>query len=326
MQTVQPAADTAVPVPLELGLAQFIDDFGDSLLDAVREQCAPVYDGMADTTREKRMDALLRSPFPAQRDVVQSVLRLLVDRGQPAAIINAEMGTGKTMMAIAAAALMHHEGYRRTLVIAPPHLVYKWRREIRETVPGARVWILNGPDTLRKLLVMRSMRAAPSVPEFFVLGRVRMRMGYHWRPAFASRTVVWTDELGARHASRYASCCDCGAYVTRKGEEGDDLPLSLERAPPITPTTLLVVVLIGAISTASATAWRPRVRASPAARVIAIAGRPRSCSPRSSAGSGASSTPSAGTSTTIIPIAPWSRAVIALVWRSPSRRRVASSS
>jgi superfamily II DNA or RNA helicase len=238
MQTVQTAADTAAqvhaeagaPVPVELGLAQFIDDFGDSLLDAVREQCAPVYDGMADTTREKRMDALLRSPFPAQRDVVQSVLRLLVDRGQPAAIINAEMGTGKTMMAIAAAALMHYEGFQRTLVIAPPHLVYKWRREIRETVPGARVWILNGPDTLRKLLVLRSMRAAPSVPEFFVLGRVRMRMGYHWRAAFASRTVVWTDELGARHASRYASCCDCGAYVTRKGEEGDDLPLSLERA------------------------------------------------------------------------------------------------
>ena len=42
-------------------------------------------------------------------------------------------------------------------------------------------------DTLAKLLQIRSMREAPAVPEFFVLGRVRMRMGYHWRPAYTER-------------------------------------------------------------------------------------------------------------------------------------------
>jgi hypothetical protein len=109
---------------------------------------------------------------------------LLFDENDPAGIINAEMGTGKTMMAIAAAAVAHAEGYQRSLVICPPHLVYKWRREIKQTVPNARVWVLNGPDTLKKLLTLRQMRAAPLHPEFFVMGRVRMRMGYHWKPAF----------------------------------------------------------------------------------------------------------------------------------------------
>ena len=226
----QDATPVAVPPPGKLALAEFIGQFGDSLLDAVRAQCAPYYDGTPNALREQRMDALLRSPFPAQRDVVQSVLHLLFDRNRPAAIINAEMGTGKTIMAIAAAALAHAEGSRRTLVIAPPHLVYKWRREIKETVPGARVWILNGPDTLRKLLSLRAMREQPTVPEFFILGRVRMRMGFHWRAAYSVRSTVWTDELGARHVERYASCAHCGAYVMRAAEDGADMPMSAHQA------------------------------------------------------------------------------------------------
>src|SRR3546814_13489651 len=72
---------------------------------------------------------------------------------------------------------------RRTLVLSPPHLVYKWRREIQETVAGAKVWVLNGPDTLVKLLKLREQLGVPAQgQEFFVLGRVRMRMGFHWKP------------------------------------------------------------------------------------------------------------------------------------------------
>src|SRR5262249_22172394 len=145
---------------------------------------------------------------------------LLLDEEQPAAIINAEMGTGKSMMAIATAAVMHAEGYSRTLVISPPHLVYKWRREIQETIKGARVWILNGPDTLRKLLQLRSMRGTPTVPEFFVMGRVRMRMGFHWRPAFVSRLGTADDDEASDGVkrSRYAACPRCAEFIT--DEEG----------------------------------------------------------------------------------------------------------
>jgi len=193
-----------LPEPAQLSLAEFVDDFGASLLDAVRRQNPPVYDGAADPRRDALMDRLSRKPFPAQRDAVQAVTRLLLDAGDPAAILNAEMGTGKTMMAIAASVVMHEAGLRRTLVLSPPHLVYKWRREILLTVPDARVWILNGPDTLQKLLTLRAMRTAPAVPEFFVLGRVRMRMGFHSRPAFNVRRTVYRDELGARHVAAYA--------------------------------------------------------------------------------------------------------------------------
>ncbi len=178
------AADNILP------LNTFIADFGDSLLASVRCGNPPIYDGTTNARRERIMDGLARAPFGAQRETVQAVTKLLIDHNRPAALINAEMGTGKTMMAIATAAVLHAEGCRRTLVIAPPHLVYKWRREIRQTIADAKVTILNGPDTLRKLIALRDMHGQPKVPEFYILGRVRMRMGFHWRPAFTAQRTT----------------------------------------------------------------------------------------------------------------------------------------
>ncbi|RTR50211.1 DEAD/DEAH box helicase, partial [Pseudomonas aeruginosa] len=135
------------------------------------------------------------------------ITALLLDRHEQAGIINAEMGTGKTMMAIAVAAVMHAAGYRRTLVVSPPHLVYKWRREILETIPAARVWVLNGPDTLLKLLKLRDQMgdAYDGRQEFFILGRVRMRMGFHWRLACWKKRAAGGQLL--------AACPDCGQVL-----------------------------------------------------------------------------------------------------------------
>jgi hypothetical protein len=155
-------------------LTQFLADFGPGLLEAVGRQNPPTFEGVPDPRRDAVMDGLERAPFPAQREVVQAVTRLLVDAGERAAIINAEMGTGKTMMAICAAAVLHAEGYRRALVLSPPHLVYKWRREILETVLGARVWVRNGPDTICTLLRLRMLldqACEDDGPQFFVMGR-----------------------------------------------------------------------------------------------------------------------------------------------------------
>lgn len=173
--------------PNSLLLSSFMDDFGDDLLRAVAEQNQPIYSGELRSELDLSFSTLSRSLFPAQERVVRAAYELLAIENSPACIINAEMGTGKTMMAIALSKAMHDQGFHRTLVLSPPHLVYKWRREILQTVPNARVWILNGADTLTKLLKFRSMLAKPTVPEYFILGRVRMRMGYHWRAAYLAK-------------------------------------------------------------------------------------------------------------------------------------------
>lgn len=201
----QPASTTASS--LNINLTDFIDEFGDELLESLNRSNPPVYAGACNEQRQAVMATLQRSPFAAQAEVVQAIAALLLDRDEQAAIINAEMGTGKTMMAIAVAAVMHAAGYRRTLVISPPHLVYKWRREILETIPDARVWVLNGPDTLVKLLKLRdqSGQKYDGRPEFFILGRVRMRMGFHWRLACWKKRAA-----GGRFL---AACPDCGRSI-----------------------------------------------------------------------------------------------------------------
>nr|WP_236580340.1 SNF2-related protein [Rubrivivax sp. A210] len=204
-------------------IAAFIADFRSSLLAAVRGQNPPVYNGVPDPLREGLLNRLLRSPFVEQRAVIQAATRHLVDAGQPAATINGEMGTGKTLIGIATAWLLHHAGFPRTLVVCPPHLVYKWRREIKQTVPEARVWILNGPDTLKKLLQLRLVTGRPSVPEFFVMGRVRMRMGFNWAPVFHSRHVRADDDEGL--VTQVAACGDCFAPIVVPDTDGADRPL-----------------------------------------------------------------------------------------------------
>ena len=173
LETVPSTADDA-PVqgdlletaasPLTLSLQDFVSEFGDELLDSLNRANPPVYTGQVRVHRQLILAALMRKLFPAQADVVHAVTELLVDRGERAAIVNGEMGCGKTTVGIATAAVLHAEGYRRTLILSPPHLVYKWRREIQETVAGAKVWVLNGPDTLVKLIKLREQLGLLSGP------------------------------------------------------------------------------------------------------------------------------------------------------------------
>ena len=210
-------------------LNTFIQDFGADLLNAVKRQNPPVYDEVPNNQRALIMNNMPRRPFDAQQRVVQAVTRLLVDEGEKAAIINAEMGTGKTMMSIAASEVMFYEGYQRIIVLSPPHLVYKWRREILESVNNAKVWVLNGPDTLAKLLKLRESYGLQehNGPEYFVLGRVRMRLGFNWKTVLEKRKMhvrkrVNDVDEGSQSfvmTTEYAACTHCG--VIQRDEEGN---------------------------------------------------------------------------------------------------------
>ena len=227
MHIATPVAQPAEFTPMEqiIPLHEFIDQFGEGLLAAVQAQNPPVYQGQRPAHRERQMDRLLRAPFEAQREAVHACIELLIGANEPACVLNAEMGTGKTMMGIAMATILHNEGNPRCLVIAPPHLVYKWRREIIQTVPHAKVWVLNGADTLRKLLSFREMHSKPTHPEFFILGRVRMRMGFNWKPAFNTRLLAIGVGSEAQ-VLRVAACSHCGCII----ENAEGQPLQKEMA------------------------------------------------------------------------------------------------
>lgn len=197
--------------PPAMTLNDFVREFGEELFDSLNRSNPPVYTGQPRAHRVRVLETLKRKPFPAQADIVHAVTELLIQADEHAAIVNGEMGCGKTFIGIAAAAVLYPEGYRRTLVLSPPHLVYKWRREILETIPCAKVWVLNGPDTLFKLIKLREQLGTQhDGPEFFILGRVRMRMGFHWRPAFALRRIKHLEGVSVE-----VGCCpNCGTVIT----------------------------------------------------------------------------------------------------------------
>lgn len=217
------AEDTTVAsVKPVLSLADFVRDFGDSLIEAVRTQNPPVFTGKTRSAREVILAGLKRTLFAAQARTVHAVMQLLIDQDEKTAIINAEMGGGKSIMGIATAALLHAEGYTRTLILSPPHLVYKWKREILATLPDAEVTILNSADTLSRLQALRAKSdRLPQKPEFYILGRVRMRMGHHWRAAVRPQRVTWAllqkerEAIGRLRYERLASCPHCGALVKK---------------------------------------------------------------------------------------------------------------
>src|SRR5262249_24305664 len=71
----------------------------------------------------------------------------------------------------------------RGLIFCPGQLVKKWERELRETIPGVRVTEI---ESWKDLLTL-DRREQPTGPEWWVIARVRAKLGPRWKPAFRRR-------------------------------------------------------------------------------------------------------------------------------------------
>src|SRR5438105_3080988 len=95
--------------------------------------------------RNRRSRLRLRSaaePYPAQAVAVMGVVKRW-ERSRSAAVV-AECGTGKTLIALASI-FVHSRGRHFTaLVLTPPHLVEEWARGAIQTLPGVRVFLIDG--------------------------------------------------------------------------------------------------------------------------------------------------------------------------------------
>jgi len=209
-------------------LERFLAEFGEPLMAQINRQTPVVYDGRHDNWQDDVLAGLKRQPFPAQKHRIHACYAGLVTHGLPAVFLNGEMGTGKTLMGICVSALMQHECSRKpVLVISPPHLVYKWRREILDTVPNAMVHTVNGSNAIGELIRFRRAlvegRLDPKRVHYLIFGRVRMRMGFYWRPACWKRPYrfTMTNDKGERTVVSYdaVACPACGAYQINSADE-----------------------------------------------------------------------------------------------------------
>jgi hypothetical protein len=91
------------------------------------------------------LSVLGREPFPCQADVIAAAVKMMNNRGS--GFIVGEMGTGKTLLGMSACHMHAAQprgrggkgGNYRAVVLCPDHLIVKWEREIKETIPGATV-------------------------------------------------------------------------------------------------------------------------------------------------------------------------------------------
>jgi hypothetical protein len=107
---------------------------------------------------------LLRKPFAAQAVAICGAVKRL-QQANSAAII-AEMGTGKTLMAMAIAHVFAAGRPYACLFVVPPQLLQKTAREILRTIPGARTYVIDS---------LRSCRQGQSGPQG--VNELRLRNG-----------------------------------------------------------------------------------------------------------------------------------------------------
>ena len=196
-------------------LKLYSSELGDRLL----QNFTPLH-GVSDTPAPA-LRQLWRAPFPAQTMAIMGIFRRW-QKADCAALIG-EMGTGKTLMALAALHVYHAQfpGKRYdALSVVPPQLVLKWCREALQTVPGVRVFIIDGlrdsgrgrstPNginevvlqgsrvlrkglrtTLTDLRQAKGFRSAKQrwgrrcpKPALFIVGRDRAKLSYFWKPVY----------------------------------------------------------------------------------------------------------------------------------------------
>jgi len=166
-----------------MNLKEFLGEFGDSLREKIN--LSPLFD--PENPDEWDRQALVkiepvferRKRFQSQVNSILALAKGFYRQGKRAEILVGEMGTGKTFCSIGVAALAPRKNHR-TIVMCPGHLVDKWMREIRETLPQAKIVSLNNPG-LKELFTLKGVK--PQGHEFYVIGKERAKMHYSWVPA-----------------------------------------------------------------------------------------------------------------------------------------------
>ena len=158
-----------------LTLAAFIEQWQDAITGMVIDTYQPRYQPAED---EASLPRLLRSPMGRQEQTIRgTALSLQANRGTT---MVGEMGVGKTYLGIVAAQMA---GYKRIIVLCPPHLTGKWKREIEMTLSheDAVAVVANSITDLQRISE-RYGRAKHGDPRtvFVVMSRERSKLSYQW--------------------------------------------------------------------------------------------------------------------------------------------------
>ncbi len=195
----------------------YLQTHGSALGQRVVDQFPPLH-RPADASWPALLE-LKRAPFPAQTLAIMGIVKRWEAARCAAAV--AECGTGKTLISLGSI-FTHARGKTFTaLTMVPPQLVEKWARECFLTLPGVRVFFIDGvrngvsssgytgvnevrlrsgrivreglKTTLSELRLAKRHRSARArwnanvgAPSIFIISRERAKLGYFWRHAYGT--------------------------------------------------------------------------------------------------------------------------------------------
>jgi hypothetical protein len=220
-----------VPVHTLNGLHAYLRQFG-------RVLSAPLMQQALHLPGTAPQPAVPRTLYPAQADAVAAIQKTWV-RGQRTVWLVGEAGVGKTAMGLAAAYLSLQGRPGRLLVMAPGHLLDKWAREARATLPPP-LTIRSITQAAEALTALADLRQPPTGPELWLIGRDTAKLGAPWQFAGNAQrdgtyrcpdcghtlytpipskqtTKLWTAASVKSPTVANAQCADCHTPLWRAG-------------------------------------------------------------------------------------------------------------
>ena len=93
-----------------ISLKDFLNDYGESMAEKVTTELTVIHDPAKDDeiTTAETLSTMKKLPFPSQAEIIKACCKSLLS-GNKAAYTVCEMGTGKTLMAIASALVLYKQ-------------------------------------------------------------------------------------------------------------------------------------------------------------------------------------------------------------------------
>lgn len=188
-------------------LDDYLLTYGNHLAKQAQERTNPLHVPGRDDPLPG-LNHLVRQMYPAQAHASSAVVKAL--RRQKCVFLCGEIGSGKTLMGVAA--VHEHAAGKpyRALYFCPGQLIHKIEREIRQTVPPSEVQVYqisNWKDVAK--LIHRPQLASPAT--WYIIARDRAKLGYGCKAGHA--TAIKLTSTGVQDQLTYQRvpvCAQCG--------------------------------------------------------------------------------------------------------------------
>jgi SNF2 family DNA or RNA helicase len=190
-------------------LVEFLDKYGGQISATIEKNLTPIYNPLRPEGVEEyeaKISSLVRKPFPVQGEIIKGVSKALYKGNRRNLFGVGEMGVGKTFLGLAL--VNNSVKPQRVLVVCPTHLVEKWIRETKNTIPNVKVIDLTVKNVISILDALRHEREKPKNHEIYVISKEKAKLGYGWRPAAIEKK-----------GSALPHCPDCFNTVINKDDE-----------------------------------------------------------------------------------------------------------